>query len=161
MKLIQRPIAAIIIAVVSLCVAGKASAEIPIVDSGTTTALRTKAILTSSNVLSTTVSLAGKNNVMGVMLYIDFTVGSLTNTILTAAGAPALRSNGTHYPSGEFVKCAASNGQLTLTATGLYSWYIPREYFGSSNDIGVFCIGTGTATNSLLGIDYKLVYRSP
>lgn len=115
----------------------------------TTTApltIRSAAILTTSDVASTTVTVPA--NVTAVRVYAEFTIGSLTNVVITPIGqvTPA----GTVY--------AASDKAITLTAGGNESRRIDVEQFPGRN-IGFSAKGTGTVTNSNLALRYKFEYK--
>lgn len=110
------------------------------------TSVRSSAVLTTADVLSTTFTIPA--DVRAVDIYTTLTLGSLTNVIISPAGA----KDGNPDSSGYF---AATNYQKTYTASGTYVIRVPREEFGAYRYAGVFARGTGTVTNSFCQISYK------
>lgn len=96
--------------------------------------IRAAAILTNADVASTSVSMPSTQS-QDLLLYIDFTLGSLTNGIFT----PQVSHDGTTWYD------LTDPGALTLTATGTKA--IPLRCQGAK----LFrCLvkGTGTVTSS-------------
>lgn len=113
------------------------------------TEVRPSAILTSSDVLSTTFTIPA--DVQAVHYYVDFTKGSLTS----ADFAPAAAMNGNPAAAGYY----KSAGKVqTLTTNGKYHIRVAREDFGAYRYGGIFALGTGTATSSLAAIKIKFEY---
>jgi hypothetical protein len=115
------------------------------------TSIRSSAILTTSDVLSTTFSLTEPSHVKAIHYYVDFTVGSLTNATFTPAGA----CDGNPAAAGYY---ATQDAALTVTASGTYHIRVPVLYDGAPRYHGVFVRGTGTATSSLCAVKYRLEY---
>ena len=109
------------------------------------TSIRTSAILTNADVNSTTFTLPA--DATAVRFYADFTIGSLTNVILTPIGQTGL---GTAVYS-------ANGKAVTLTASDSTSFRINAEDF-PGRYVGIKAYGTGTTTNSLLVLKYKIEY---
>lgn len=120
---------------------------------GTTVTLRAAAVLTTADVLSTTKSV--NYYVLGdaAHLYINISnMGSLTGITVMPCGARDAAIDGYIAPTNFYKDSGTSQ---TFTAAGQYHMRVPRESFGSADYWGVFCRGTGTATNSELEVTYK------
>lgn len=113
------------------------------------TEIRESAILTASDVLSTTFTVP--QDVKAVHFYVDFTKGSLTDATFAPAGAKDGNPAATGYYK-------AAGYSQTLAADGRLHWRVPREALGAYQYAGVFAVGTGTATSSTAAISYKLEY---
>lgn len=142
---------ALVVGILSVAFAPTAQAGRPV--NAAPTAIRASAILTTSNVLSTTITVPQAGGVIpkAVHIYADFTIGSLTNVILTPAGAaqdnPVAAS---YYLCPDVAK--------TITATGAYHYRVALEEFGGAQYIGIFAKGTGTVTSSAVAVSYKFEY---
>lgn len=113
------------------------------------TEVRASAVLTNSDVLSTTFTIPA--NAAAVHYYVDFTKGSLTSADFAPAGA----MNGNPASSGYF----KSAGKVqTLSTTGKYHIRVAREDFGTYRYGGIFVLGTGTVTSSLASVKIKFEY---
>lgn len=114
-------------------------------------AVRSSAILTTSDVLST-FTLPGAAGGEYLDVYIPFTLGSLTNATVTVAS----NLNGN---TGNLVASTAyyrnDDTSRTLTATGNYLWRVPLSAFGSGKFGGFIVKGTGTATSSAIAISVR------
>jgi hypothetical protein len=104
--------------------------------------VRAAAILTNAAVASSSISLPATND-QSIMLFCDFTVGSLTNVIIT----PQVSYDGTNWFD------MTDPGALTLTATGKKS--IPLRCQGAKM-FRATATGTGTVTSSSLQLDVGL-----
>lgn len=112
--------------------------------------LRSPAILTTSDVLTTT---SIPTDAKAVHLFIDFTKGSLDSaTVSTVGQIDNVKTAGatSYYKT--------PGGALTLTATGRYHLRVPRDDIGTWRYSGINAIGVGTATGSSLGVKYKFEY---
>lgn len=112
----------------------------------TTSAVRTAAILTNGYVAGTAIDVSGKNQ---LTLFIDFTLGSLTNAILKIEFSP----DGTNYFQETFDSISVgvdteSAATHLFGATGTYVLNIPVL----AKTVRVSSIGTGTVTSSSLTI---------
>lgn len=109
----------------------------------TNVVVRAAAILTTSEVdsaiFSTNAALDGK-----VQVYVNFTLGSLTNGIFT----PYISDDGTNWYA------VSSPGALTLTATGKKAFIVDCN---GSKLFKVSTTGTGTVTSSSAKV--KIGYR--
>lgn len=103
------------------------------------TTIRSAAILTGSAVASSTVRIPATAD-QRIMVYADFTIGSLTNVIIT----PQVSYDGTNWFN------LTSPGALTATATGKYA--IPCNCQGAKL-FRVTAQGTGTVTSSSLKLE--------
>jgi len=106
---------------------------------GAPVVLRAAAVLTNAAVESTPYVLDSLSSDGRVMVYLDFTIGSLTNCIVTPK---VLGPDGTYHTN-------TTPGALTMTATGKYAF--PFDAIGSKR-ITFDAIGTGTVTSSSLKI---------
>lgn len=113
------------------------------------TEVRASAILTSSDVLSTTFTIPA--DVQAVHYYVDFTKGSLTS----ADFAPAAAMDDNPAAAGYYKSAGKTQ---TFSVTGKYHIRVAREDFGAYRYGGIFALGTGTATSSLAGIKIKFEY---
>lgn len=123
--------------------------------------LRSSTVLTGSYVAATTYGPTGVTNLDPVsnnqlMLYVSFTIGSLTSAELKVE----FSDDGTTYyqETSTSVSSGVSTDSLlnhTFTATGNYRLLIPI----TDKYIKVSAKGTGTVTNSLLSIDAILAVR--
>lgn len=113
------------------------------------TVIRSAAILTNANVASDTVIC---ENATQLMLYVDFTKGSLTNAILTFQfsydGATWYQETSEKTVNG--VSTAYPRTHV-LTTTGTYRYALPASDFA----VRVLAIGTGTVTSSSLALRIK------
>lgn len=120
--------------------------------------IRTSAVLTNSYVAATVLGVSSDAQTPGIpepslrnqlIVYIDFTVGSLTS----ASVKVEFSHDGTTYYQETFSAISAgtdtlTNGVHTMTATGKYRVAIPIK----DRYIKISAIGTGTVTNSLMTI---------
>jgi hypothetical protein len=149
---------ALLVGLLTLAFAGVASAKAPNVGPAAPTAIRTTAILTTSDVLCTTVSVP--YNAKALIIFNDFTIGSATNAIVTPCGA-SVGPTTVEYV-GAYIAPTAYYGntayQATYTASGAYVIRFPIEVGGSNRSVGVKVRGTGTMTSSDMLIKYKCEY---
>lgn len=118
--------------------------------SGNATSIRTSAILTAADVLSTTFTVA--QNVKAVDFYVSVTTGSLTGVVISPAGA----KDGNPAAAGYAMN---KTYQVTATWNGMYVIRVPRAELGAYQYAGCFVRGYGGAVDgSLCQISYKLDY---
>lgn len=113
------------------------------------TEVRASTVLTNSDVLSTTFTIAA--DVQAVHYYVEFTKGSLTSADFAPAGA--MDNN----PAAAGYYKSAGKAQ-TLSATGKYHIRVAREDFGAYRYGGIFALGTGTVASSVAGVKIKFEY---
>jgi hypothetical protein len=131
------------------------SDERGLVDVGAGTAIRTTAIVTTSDVLSTTFTIPEVGRCKAIHYYISATIGSATNLTFTPAGAldttvllgPA--STG-YYKNNAYA--------VTVTSTSTIHIRVPIPDDGGYKWHGIVSTGTGTMTSSDALIKYKLEY---
>lgn len=104
--------------------------------------IRASAVLTTGAVASSTISLPATFD-QNLVLFCDFTIGSLTNVIIT----PQVSYDGTNWFD------LTDPGALTVTATGKKA--IPLQCAGAKM-FRATAQGTGTVTGSLLKLDVGL-----
>lgn len=113
---------------------------------GDSVAVRAAAILTNGYVAGTVLNTSEANQ---VTLFIDFTLGSLTDAQIKIEFSP----DGTNYFQEAFDSISTgtnteSAGVRKLTATGTYVLFVPVM----AKTVRVSAIGTGTVTSSSLAI---------
>ena len=112
--------------------------------------IRAAAELTTSEEAATTFALS--NDVTAVILYVDFTTGSLTSATFTPTGNLDSTETTAAYKIVGYSK--------TFETEGRYVWRVPREEFGSYV-AGMVCVGTGTPAGSSAAVRYRLERRRP
>lgn len=141
-----------VFAVGALCFMAPASGSAQDI-TGTTTTIRASAVLTTSDVLSTTQSVNYYTLGKAAHIYVNIAnMGGLTGITVTPAGARDAAIDGYIAPTNFYRDSETSQ---TFTAAGQYHMRVPREAFGSADYWGVFSRGTGTATSSDMEITYK------
>lgn len=106
---------------------------------------RAAAILTTSAVASNTVQV-GNTSDGNVLVYADFTKGSLTNVIIN----PQVSDDGTNWYD------LTTPGALTLTADGAKAFSCPC---GGAKYFRCTATGTGTVTSSSLALKFGYTDR--
>lgn len=125
------------------------------VNTGTGTAIRTTAIVTTSDVLSTTFTVAESKRAKAIHYYIAATIGSATNLTFTPAGAMSTAVTLGPASTGYY---GTPDAAITVTASGNYHIRVPIAYDGATTWHGILSKGTGTMTSSDALISYKLEY---
>jgi hypothetical protein len=115
------------------------------------TSIRASAVLTSSNVLSTTFTVAEARRAKAIHYYIAFTKGSLQNATFIPAGAMDDNPDATGY-------YGDASTSITVINTGNYHIRVPRSQDGGAVYHGIFSTASGSATSSDAVIKYKLEY---
>jgi ABC-type Fe3+-hydroxamate transport system substrate-binding protein len=145
---------ALLVGLLTLAFANVAVAKSPNINgTAAPTAIRTTAIITTSEVLSTTITVP--YNAKALVVYADFTKGSATNAILTPCGANDNGTAGYIAPTAYYQNAAYA---ATYTASGAYLLRVPIEAFGSNVSVGIRTLGTGTMTSSDMLLSYKWEY---
>lgn len=110
------------------------------------TPVRATAVLTTSDVLSTTFTIPA--DAKAVHFYVNFTKGSLTSAEFAPAGA----MSGNPAAAGYY---KSLGDEQSVTVAGKYHIRVPRESFGAFRYAGIFSKGTGTPTGSDAVISVK------
>ena len=113
------------------------------------TLIRHSAILTTSNVLTTTFTLPAAAK--AAVFVVDFTKGSLTSADFTPAGAHYGNPAATGYYGN-------IDARVNVTADEKILIRVPREAFGSAVYGGLYIRGNGTATSSAASAAVKFEY---